>query len=493
MENLEKKIKDKLQNNEISVDTNELWSEVYPHIKPKKNRRAFVFLLFGFLWLTSLIGVAYYFSLPNDESVIMVEEGTDVELVGELAENITVAMTESKIIKENKTISAIDEETSTSEVDASQRELEKTKKSSQSNIENTVQEIISKSSTKNLKQKELLKNTVNGARFQTKKIKKEKPTLPTFRTTEKQGEIQKQEFYTDNTPNLDKSASNSVKMLGSEITRANLSYNLLNTTASTLPYSYPQPLLPNGFFAEDASYNEFSKFSIYALGGFAGINKKLTARDLSNADLESRLAAESNLESISGELGLSYQINPNLLISGGVNYIRINEQIQDSYSVTDVVLLENVIIENIITSRGSEPVYGNIQAERTINTNLTAYNRYSDFALSLELTYLLKSEGLTPYISAGIQQSISSSQTGFWILNDNDLYDISDDPEGHLSDRYGLGLRFGAGVNLDLSSRAALRLGTRFTKYLDPITTETYSLKQKYDLLGLSAGLIIKL
>jgi len=495
MENLEKKIKDKLQHNEINIDTNELWNEVYPRIKPKRNKKVMFFILTGLLWVTSLFIVGYY--CKSDKTKVV----------------------ELNVIADNEEMNIASSPVTTQEVSESEKHFDlKSAKDKEYNTENITSEesLSSKSEMINdVNRDSGLSTTSNRSVLQPKKRNhvgnentRPKKTisqgfvkqLDKVKTSQPDKKIIPEDLGSDiKDEKSDLQTIQSRVVSESDINDIDRSINnwpatLTNNAIPSLKFEYPQPNIPNDFYAAHVESASFSKLSVYLRGGISSISRSLSAKEnIATVDLQQRINAESPLESVSGELGISYQLRPNLLISAGINYNRINEQIQDSYSVTDTVLLENVIIENIISSRGSEPVFGNIESARTVSTNLTAYNRYSDIALSLDLTYLLRTQGVKPYVTAGMQQSISSSQSGYWLINDNDLYDLSQDPNSYLSRSYGLGLRLGVGVDLDLSDRSSLRIGGKYTKYLNSITSEAYSLKQKYNLLGLSAGLNIKI
>ena len=501
MENLEKNIKNKLQQSQIDIDTDELWNEVYPHIKPKRNRKVLLFILMGFLWLFSLVAVGYYFQSDSISDVKVAE--VETEKKSPIITDETTNKAEAKVLdevpnvsssvistvveeeaKNDNLISVVRQETPAAEKEGQEetslnkiikKNIATDKKTPQANTEKII--VTTRNVDESLNNHSRLNDKSHLVQLDNSQNAKEEFNVEKSSNTKP---ITRQEKFT-----LNKSETSSSILL---------SLATLESAISKLTYNYPQPIIPNEFYAEHNYKRDFSKFSIYVLGGISKISRTLALRDnLFANDLVQREAAESPLESIAGELGLSYEIRTNLRLSAGVNYIRFNERIEDSFTITDTVLLENVIIENIISSRGSEPVFGNIRSARTVVTDLKAYNRYSDLALSVDLTYLLRTRGVMPYVSAGLQQSISTSQSGYWLVDTNDLYDLSEDKSSYISNNYGLGLRFGVGVTMDISDRTSLQIGGRYIKYLNPITTNEYNIKQKYDLLGLSAGLNIKI
>ena len=492
MENLEKNIKDKLQQSKIEIDTNKLWNEVYPYIKPERRKRLFVYLLFGFVWLLSLIAVGWHFSASSQDDSHSTSINKIVESQNHLEES-KESIEKSKIVNttslgneiENRKLSESKfplsfDQNNGSETIVNTKSIRKgaVNKESKVDIQRSINNIPSRSANIFSPASKLNTNNVNDEDLNLNTTSIVKDVIETIDL--------------NNTIKIEPKTVNKIEALSTK--RLNFSNRKLNKTELSLGYNIPQPVIPLSMYSEYVYDSEYTAFSFYAFGGYSSIDKVLTANDniLTN-NLMDRTTSESPLESISGEMGFSYMITPNFQLSAGVNYIRINERVENSYSVTDTVLLENVIIENIISSRGSEPVYGNIQSQRTINTDLRAYNRYSDLALSVDLTYLLSGEALRPYLSLGLQQSVSSTNSGYWLLDNDNLYDISEDQNDYLSNNYGLALRFGAGVDLEISERTSIRVGGRYTKYINAITNKNYELIQKYNLLGLSAGMNIKI
>lgn len=478
MEHLERKIKDKLQQSSIEINTDELWNEVYPHIKPKKDRRAFIFILLGLFWLLSVVGVGWYFHDNDDEPSI--------------SNNLIEANEEQNELNEDKIISRKQLEENASSLDnvESIQTIAK-EQSSVSSISNLKQTQSTIDQNRKIASRDIVETLANSY---PEKSTQEKPTesvsflkIP----------IENDDVSTYRKDMLMDKIQSSIAIAAEDKSKSNVMEDyfptlILDNAIRLIEYDYPQPNIPNELSAYDPR-SDYSRFSVYALGGVNMINRSLTATGTEpSADLVSRESNESPLESLSGELGLSYRFTDNLMLSAGFNYTRINEKIEDTYAVVDTVLLENVIIEYIISSRGSEPVYGNIQAERSVNTSLTAFNRYTDYSLSLDLTYFLNENRFTPYLSLGVQQSIRSTQSGFWLL-DGSLYDLADDDSVYLSNNYGLAVRAGIGGQLALSQRTNLAIGARYTQYLNPITNQNYELKQRYSLLGINAGLVVKI
>ena len=511
MENFEKKIKDKLLNAKVEIDTDALWAEVYPRIRPNRNRKALLYCLVGFLWLISLVAVGYYYKsdkMPTSDVVSLksaeitnrknVQTLNNQELLLQQKNVSSVVISNEEKEKDSGVVKEIEE------INNKANGLKKSQNTTRQEVlkEVGVYRNAENSSTKASSPKD--RNDHLNAIVQSPPSKTSDNTTEDNVTQELNiakslaGGLNDEFIAAFDNSITNNSASNTIPFDHDDESEPRSTIGLLKTlTSSIIPqlnFEYPQPVIPDELYSEHKTQEDFSRFSVYALGSLSMISRSLSTRDgLGSIDLDNRSSAESPLESFTGEFGLSYALSPNLQLSAGLNYIRINERVEDNYTLIDTVLLENVIIENIISSRGSEPVYGNIFSARTVNTNLTAYNRYTDVALSVDLTYLLRTEGLKPFVSVGIQQSIRSSQTGVWLLNSNELYDISQDPDSQVSSSYGLGVRLGAGFDINISDRSAIRLGGKYTKYVKSITSDSNPIKQKYSLLGISAGLNIKI
>jgi len=478
MEHLERKIKDKLQQNRVEINTDELWNEVYPHISPKKDRRVLLYLMFGLIWLVSVVSVAWYFGSEDQGSSLITDTiKSNQREISVNTKNIetSVLKNEAPTDREEKVIS-FEHPSETTNIESPEISIDQ-----KINIQKKNAGILSQRITETTKANKNSKlqqdlNVASSVFISTK--------------NEDAGNFSGGDFLLEK---LNKFVEDSAET--KEVTKSDKKYfpsTLTLKNIDPIEYIYPQPTIPNELVAYEQS-SDFSRFSVYALGGIYAVNRSLTANVAEPpANLVSRRASESPLESLSSEFGINYRLSENLMLSAGLNYTRINEKIEDTYAEIDTVLLENVIIEYIISSRGSEPVYGNVLAERTVNTSLTAFNRYTDISISFDLTYFLNNRKFTPYFSLGLQQSLRSMQSGYWLL-DGSLYDLSNDDNGYLSSKYGLGVRAGVGGHLSLSQRTKLLVGARYSQYLSPITNQNYELKQRYNLLGLHAGFIVKI
>ena len=471
MDRLERKIKEKLQNQHVDIDTDELWNEVYPHIKPKRNRRAFVFLLIGLFWFFSVVGVGWYFS-----------SGAKVEIADKGDQNVQLT-TQNSMVQNDKELTKDDYQ---------EKQVDKDFQQSSLKNENELNIATEKKSQELDLNNPIVSRTFIGTPNQNTEITQD-PNQKLFSQEPAIIFDTKEEVNTGDADGSEiKESTSNIEIVSKEDIQEYFPTTILSSSIRPLDFNYDLPVL--AIDQADFKPEETSRISFYALGGVYTTNKLLDLASAEpSADLSARLNNEKPLESISAEFGISYRLTDKISLSAGLNYLRINEKVSGSYSVTDTVLLENVIIETIISSRGSEPVFGNIQAERTVSTDLQAFNRYTDISLNFDLMYRLSQNRLSPYFSIGVQQSLSSMQAGYWLDSDDILYDIAEDEDEFLSNKYGLGLRAGVGFLLEISDRASFQLGAKYLQQLSPITNQNYTLTQQYNLLGLQAGFTVKL
>lgn len=485
MSQLERKIKDKLLDHKIEFDTDELWSQVYPQIKPERNRKPILFLLFGALFIVGGAIGWQLLSVDHLENAELSQLTISNSAKNDEPKSTPIKSTQTNIPAQSKALEKIKPIYNSDKIQ--DKIFAETESNKPTEINNSRQLIIqSQSQPLTIDRNSILSESKASSGFTSFESRNfttndEIVTYVTSGNSETTSAIES------------KNKQSPLLAFGTE--DEEVAYKIPYLSQSLMPINFEDtyPVMTLGY-AEDFEPSAEAKLSIYGLASFFAIDKKLSSSGAEpSSDLARRRDSESALESIAGEIGFSYHLTDRIILSSGLNYIRINEKVSADYSTTDIVDLENVVIENIISPNGMESVYGDVKAERTTTTQLRAYNRYSDLSLSLDLTYLFVTGKWTPYASVGIQQSLSSMQRGYWLLENNTLYDIETDENSFIKSPYGLGVRLSLGGSFSLSDRTSLILSARHIRYASSITSDLYSIQQKYSLLGINAGLSLKL
>jgi len=242
-------------------------------------------------------------------------------------------------------------------------------------------------------------------------------------------------------------------------------------------------------------YRDHPKMSIEIGGSYLSPNRKLTLMNPEfSSELESRELAEEVLEGWYASVGFRYNVTPQIGINVGMQYGSINERSSKSLSYTETLFLEDTIIGNLIRVDGSvDPIYGDLEIDRTIMKNVSRINSYTFLQMPIELIYTQPVNRLNLEFGLGIIQNISFKQSGFWHPDDRSEYDLSIDERGYLKSKLGLGLTGRLGIGYDLTPGIGVYGHARFIKHLSGVTSANYGIDQSYSLMGAEIGLRLHL
>ena len=236
---------------------------------------------------------------------------------------------------------------------------------------------------------------------------------------------------------------------------------------------------------------QFPKLTLEIGGSYLAPQKELILQNDEFAnEFASRDLAEEVLEGWYATANVRYHMTPNWGISVGVQYGAINERSSTTLTNSETVFLENTIVGNLVRVDGSiDPIYGDIEIDRTVTKQVSRINSYSFLQLPIELMYKLPVNRLNLEFGVGAIQSIQFSSTGFWHPDAQTEYDLSTDSKGYLKSRLGLGLTGRVGVGYDLTPSVGVYAHGRYIKYMSGITSTNYGIDQKYAALGAEVGI----
>ena len=259
--------------------------------------------------------------------------------------------------------------------------------------------------------------------------------------------------------------------------------NQLDAGESTLS-QYPKRISPY-------IRRQFPKLTLELGGSYLAPQKEfILQQDEFASEFASRELAEEVLEGWYATANVRYHLTPNWGISVGIQYGAINERSSTSLTNSETVFLQDTVIGNFVRVDGSvDPIYGDIEIDRTVTKNVSRINSYSFIQLPIELMYKQPLNRLNLEFGIGAIQSIQFSTAGFWHPDTQTEYDLSTDENGYLKSRLGLGLTGRVGVGYDLTPGLGVYAHGRYIKYMSGITSSNYGIEQKYAVLGAEVGI----
>lgn len=291
-----------------------------------------------------------------------------------------------------------------------------------------------------------------------------------------------------------KSTNNSIEAKSELNSRQALSISTLITSLGFLETGASQPsFVPRRI--NPYVYRDYPKVSLELGGSYLMPTKtmSLTKPEFSS-ELQSRELAEEILEGWYATAAFRYNVTPNFGINVGVHYGAINERSSKSLIYTETLFLQDTIVGNLVRVDGTvDPIYGDLEIDRTIMKNVNRINSYSFLQMPIELMYTQPLNRMNVELGFGIIQNLSFKQSGYWHPDDQTEYDLTADESGYLKSRLGMGLTGRLGLSYDLTPGIGVYANARYIKHLSGITSSNYGIDQSYSLLGAEIGLRLHL
>ena len=286
------------------------------------------------------------------------------------------------------------------------------------------------------------------------------------------------------TPTILKEESNSISIPLSNIASLLLKEFKIETSKDLPTRSY----FPDHNIA--TKIKSTNKFNIGVNAGVFYTHKQLTAKDTDGSSLlAARESTEQTLETIRGRIYGEYTIQSNLSISVGIDYTRINERFRFVEAEQNTQLINGV--RYIFTGTGVNPTrldeIGQIIETTTTTTDYTLYNNYELIDIPMLISYKWNKNKWSYGIQTGVIANLSLKGTGRILTSETNMATITAQDIFKKS----LGLSYALNLVLEhrLNNSISIILSPSMRYFPNSFTKDSYSLTQKYQLIGGDIGM----
>jgi len=235
----------------------------------------------------------------------------------------------------------------------------------------------------------------------------------------------------------------------------------------------------------------------WIVGISGGYSNSLTSFSLRNTDFvdhfNNRKAAERSLASWHLSGNLSFVFNRHWSIRGGLRYNNIYRRSSATVSSSEIVTIDDAIIERIIGPNGTEEVRGTVDVLQETVSELSRINSYKSLDVELMLLRNIDMAVLEGYVGIGLSQGISMSQRGYIHPTISEEYDLKRDTNGWYKSQRGLGAVLEMGLSYPVGEKLSLSLYGVYKQPFSEVTTATYSLKERRSTYNIGLGINYKL
>ncbi len=233
--------------------------------------------------------------------------------------------------------------------------------------------------------------------------------------------------------------------------------------------------------------------------GLQFMNKELSAKQSeSNTYLNKRNQSEQTAIGGSLQANLTYYFFNNVFIETGVRYTRFNERL--TYNETNIISQQTVfdsIVTGFTVGPTGEPVpiydITSRQVYETEVANREQNNTYHMVDIPLLIGYQIDLQRWSVYLKSGITPTIFQKQSGY-ILGEGESTRLdfggNDDP---YSSGVILNLELAGGVSYQLDETIHLMAEPSFRSNISSLYEGDFPLREKRKVIGISAGIRIKL
>ncbi len=476
MNPIDKKIREKFQNHQTTVDTDALWKEVYPSIK-KKRKPYLGFLLIAVLSISATSFIWYInTNIDAHSSKDIIQQNTQ-------ASNNLIEEPTAQIFETNK-----------NEKEEVQGQVEETK------LEKTIEttSLQQQKTRDNILKKHVQRTEVIKEQVYSKEEEKDHKSFSKYSAPTTNNRLTKKREREEVIPNKP-----IIEALKAETIVASLKQA---KTKNQPRQNFKSPQLQKenkSVVFESTLWENIPEVSVEEARADWFINPSfglfLTSRKLqSNVANSSEITAlkiaernekESQLESAIAELAIGRKINDKWGASFGLNYRESNELSKNAIQTLDTVLKDDILIEIRNMPNGmQEEIYGSAQVPQTIISQEGRYTKYQSVSAFADLFYRFQTKKINWQAELGLQQSVWLGARGHIIDGEAAFYDLTEDSENKLANNGGLSLRTGLGVLIPIDNKWSFHAKARFIKDFNSLLSMEYEIIQKYQLLGISVG-----
>lgn len=475
------RIKDKLIHHEAAIDSDALWTGIQQKRIAASAIAKGKFLAIGILLLTLLGTLAYGYFAPDEQT-----KSNMPNYPQEALNNATDYATNNE--KESYT------ETSTTEPESAATLLR------DNNRQYDQSAILAKAKS----------NSEHSNSYYTGSSNKSNGTKSTDRHTPINNTLVNRNSTVDNTgqaetkdqfaANLSSSLSNNTGQdiavrKGSDLLTAARwrSPGIGMTDLKSIEYNSGIPPLPASMARQIECYDYSGKkgsFSLYALSGLDYNIRSLTSAAENSTYLDERKSTESLLIGWHSGLGLKYTFDNGLYIKGGLEYGQIRERFNYRRVTETTEILPGQIIQIDIQPNGDTTfVYGNAPVTTIEMKNWRVGNTYKVLDITSLIGYEMERGSLVYSAELGAAYNMHFGFNGL-------ILDPADEPftaDGFFKDKINWSVLAALNVGYRMNSRATIFGGLNYRGILDNINTNSNPIDQKYNRIGLHAGIEFKL
>lgn len=435
-------IKSKVKNQQIDIDTEQVWADI--DLQEKEKRR-------GLIWLILFLGISLIFA-----SVLIKPHIKESVKVDEAKESLSSDKLRSELLKDEKTY--VNDEVISKKV---------SKIKDESNLQ--VSEIVyiepsDASSFVNLQIKSINQSELGNTMASDDK-KKHLIEVPSHALHKQKGDSN----YFSN--EVDESIDNlniDLEQIGQ--------LPLLNFKAPKCYYKYivSEIKSPERFSFLNESKNDItvSNWSLDIYAGVYNIAKTLESKNSALAlYIQKKKRSERPLEMILVGLEMKYNFESGLYLGLGLEYQKRNEIFQYVLSRQDTIPELNIFSDSYRLT--------------TTNQEWINYNSYTNYVLPLTIGYSYKYARLQVGLDFKGLMSYQSNKGLYLNINE----DVS--TESNQAKNIAWGLRFGLPLSYDLGKNWTILLSPSFQKISMTYSVDSWVYKQKWSMLGINGGLQI--
>ncbi len=493
----EKYAREQFQQQEAEVDTDELWANVYPHVKKEKSKRRFFWLFF----LGLLIGMASYALIDNSSGPFDFAQGKsesesfDAELSKCEESEVTKAMDETTA----KTSGELTTIASTEKIN-----------STPTTVENTATKLTSTEQT--------TKQTTGSYTLKHNELKTNEKLNNKSGTNASQNISSAPQVKTENTINTSTPTSTESDLTEDKnSTVANFGSGFSSLKESSLERLQMPALLFESFeIIAIESKGSISKNILdddeddgrtppalrnirFGLGLYGGISKSSRLLSAQNDSIETvkdildaRNTYERQLETL--HLGFSVlvqkklQNNHNLYLRTGLEYTRVASVLTRESERVEIDSTDGVteVLINNVTGQ-TDSIMGQVAVVRTTSYKKRTYNYTHLLDIPVVTGYQLGNYPWTIGIEAGVYINLSARYVGETARPNSTYYDLEEDDFRWYRSKLSLTPFVGVHAAYYLSENMQIYVSPGF-KFPTLVSTDEYRLDEKYSHLGLRAG-----
>ncbi len=198
------------------------------------------------------------------------------------------------------------------------------------------------------------------------------------------------------------------------------------------------------------------------------------------------------------QLTLSYYFINNLFIESGFKYSIINEQANYTFDkiISEKTIYDSTVIGYQVGPTGDpKPIYNITErTEREIqSTAQQSKNQYHFISVPLFIGYQIDLNRWSYYVKGGASAEILTKSSGYIkAFSTNNELDLSS-PENPINTSVHLNFEIATGVGYQLSEKYIITIEPSYKTNISSLTKSEYPLNQKFETIGINAGIRIKL